>query len=156
MADLKQKMLCLLLLLLLTVVVGCNDENLAVEDTEVPLKACNNITKLPAWLLIAHRSETLPDEELGFVAIESEYRINLEEEKIKNEELEAEENNASSNSTVKTSSSGSSSGSSDDKWESSVTTPQQSSNSGSWWDQASPDNSNSGQIFHKVQYNFED
>jgi hypothetical protein len=156
MAGPKQKMLYLLVILLAAFVVGCGDGSTAVEGFEEPLSVSIVTTKLPSWLLIAHRSETLPDEELGFVAIESEYRINLEEEKIKNEELEAEENNAFSNSTVKTSSFGSSSGSSDDKWESSVTTPQQNSNSGSWWDQASSDNSNSGQIVHKVQYNIED
>jgi hypothetical protein len=146
MTDPRRKLFCLLLMMLMAMLVaGCGNESPAVEDFEEPLTVSSAAKKLPSWLLLEHRSEKLPDEDLGFVAIDSEYRVALEEE-----------NKAASLPTEKATSSGSSSVNSDDEWESSVTTPQQKSNSGSWWEQPFSSSSDSGQLVHKVRYDLED
>lgn len=159
MAGLKEKLLYLLLMLLVTIAVGCINENLAVEDLERQLTASSSKAELPSWLLLVHRSETLSNEDLGFVVIESEYRVDLEKEKNENDdlELEPEDKKSASSSTVKASSAGSSSGYRDDNRDSSFTAPQQSSNSGSWWELSFSNNSKPDQpIVHNVRYDLEE
>jgi hypothetical protein len=145
MAGSKEILLCLLLMPLMATVVGCGNENLAVENLEEPLTVSSSTAKLPSWLLLEHRRETLSDEDLGFVVIESEYRVALEEEE-----------KAASSPTVKASSAGNLSGNPDDKWKGLVATPQQSSSSGSWWEQPSSTSNNTGQIVHNVRYDLDD
>ncbi len=125
MAGLKKTLFCLLLMLLVAAVVGCGNENRAFEDAERPLTASNSNAELPTWLLLEHRSEMLSDEELGFVAIESEYRAALEEHENDELDVEPEEKKAASSLRVSASSAGSSSGNSS-------ASPQQNSGSGSW------------------------